>query len=93
MQDMNLDNNELKKKNVKVRRYPKEKCNKHIGSHLVPCLLNVRASSTLSVLLLSEHVFKALKCKGTHSLNTMEGVHHVGLNMGVLIGPTKEIQW
>jgi hypothetical protein len=45
------------------------------------------------VLLLSEHVFKALKCKGTHSLNSMEYVHYVGLNMGVLIGPTNEIQW
>jgi hypothetical protein len=68
--------------------YPKEECNKHIGSHLVPCLLDVRATSALFELLLSEHVLKALKWLGTHSFNSMECVHHVGLNMGVLIRST-----
>jgi hypothetical protein len=48
----------------------------------------VRATSTLSELLLSEHVLKALKWLGTHSLNSMECVHHVGLNMGMLIRST-----
>jgi hypothetical protein len=90
---MNLDNDELKEKNVKVRRLPERKMQQTHRKSSCTMLLNVRASSTLSVLLLSEHVFKALKCKGTHSLNTMECVYHVGLNMGVLIGPTKEIQW
>jgi hypothetical protein len=48
---------------------------------------NVRASSTLSILLLSEHILMALKWLAIHYLYSMECVYHVGFDMGVLIGP------
>ena len=61
MQDMNFDNDELKEKNVKVRRLLERKMQQLHQKSSVPCLLDVRATSILSEFLLNEHVLKALK--------------------------------
>jgi hypothetical protein len=76
---------------IEEEYYSKEECNKDIGCQLEPCLLDMRAVSALSVLLLSEQVLKALKWLATHCLNLMKCVHHVGLDMGVFIGPKEGI--
>jgi hypothetical protein len=75
-------------------RYPEEICNKHIGCELEPCLPNVRVVSTLPITLLSEQALEVVKQAlevvkwlGTHCLHSMECVHHVGLDVGVLSGP------
>jgi hypothetical protein len=68
-------------------RYLEEICNKHIGCELEPCLPDVRAVSTLPIILLSEQALEAVKWLGSHRLHSMECVHHIGLDMGVLSGP------
>jgi hypothetical protein len=50
----------------------------------------VRAVSTFPEFLLSEQVLKALKWLAPQGLNSMEYVHHVGLDMGVFIGLYKK---
>jgi hypothetical protein len=63
------------------RTYPKEEGNKDIGCHLEPCLCNVRAASTFTIILLTEHFLKGLEWQGTQCLNTIESVYHAGLDM------------
>jgi hypothetical protein len=47
----------------------------------------VRAGNTLPIILLSEQALKAFKWLGTYRLHSVECVHHVGLDVGVLSGP------
>jgi hypothetical protein len=42
--------------------------------------------------LLSEQVLEAVKWHTSHCLDSMECVHHVGLHMRVLSGPTQAIR-
>jgi hypothetical protein len=74
---------------IQEDNYPKEKCNEDIGCQIEPCLLDVRAICTPLVFLLSEPNLEALKWHATHRLHSIQCVHHAGLHMGVLIGPTQ----
>jgi hypothetical protein len=47
---------------------------------------------TSPVFFLGEHFLEALKWLASNRLHTMEGVHNVGLHMGMLGGPTKALK-
>jgi hypothetical protein len=74
-------------KKVEFEHYLKEECNKYIECQFVPCFHNFRAQLTPSEFVLNERILEALKGLAIHCLDSMEYVHHVGLDMGVLSGP------
>jgi hypothetical protein len=48
----------------------------------------MRVACTLPEFLLSEQILEAVKWHTSHTLDSMECMHHVGLHMRVLSGPT-----
>jgi hypothetical protein len=69
--------------------HPKKECNENVRCQLEPCLPKLKVVFTSPELFLREHPFKALKGLASNHLDSMESVHNVGLDMGVLSGPTK----
>ena len=88
--EMNVKN--CKSSIVENVSYPEEIGNKHLSCELVPCLVDVRAVSTLPVFLLRDQILETLKWLSTHRLHSMECVHNVGLHVGVLSSPAKALQ-
>jgi hypothetical protein len=72
--------------------YPKKECHKHVGCHLVPCLPNLWTLYTPLVLLYCEQLLHTVKWLTSHYLDSVEDMHHVGFDMGVLGSPTKELR-
>jgi hypothetical protein len=69
--------------------HPKKECNEDVYCHLEPCLPKLKVVFTSPEFFLREHPLKALKGLASNRLDSMESVHNVGLDMGVLSGPTK----
>jgi hypothetical protein len=63
--------------------------NEDVRCQLEPCLLKLWVYFTSPEFFLSEHPLKALKGLASNRLHSIESVHYVGLDMGVLSGPTK----
>jgi hypothetical protein len=71
------------------KSHPEEVGNEDIRCHLEPCLSKLCVGLTSLEFVLGENVFEGLKWLAPYGLHMMESVHNVGLDMGVLCGPSE----
>jgi hypothetical protein len=80
-----------RKSQLQYEFHPKKEGNEDVCCQFEPWLPKLWIDFTSPVFILSEHVLEALKGLASNCLHSMESMHDVGLDMGVLERPTKTL--